>query len=115
MAELNSDQAHAQSKPPIDKPVFYTTTVLLVVFLASNAAAPETAGELFSKIQSGIVTNASWPFPSVLVCLVVLQERQTPPKDARTSSPEEKSRRDEAAALYVLIPRHFVSTVFFFA
>lgn len=70
MAEISPEANPAQKKAPIDKPVFYTTTVLLVAFLASTAAAPEAAGELFSKIQAGIVINASWYY--VLVVAIIL-------------------------------------------
>jgi len=55
---------------PMDKPVFVSAAVLLVVFLGAAALAPEATGQLFSSIQGGIVANGSWYY--VLVVAVIL-------------------------------------------
>ncbi|HBU50472.1 MAG TPA: choline transporter, partial [Alteromonas australica] len=64
---MNDTQAHS----PLNKPVFYTSSILIVALLIFAASAPETADSLFKAIQSVIVTNGSW-FYVLTVAIVLL-------------------------------------------
>lgn len=55
---------------PLNKPVFYGSTALLVVIVGFSALAPELANGWFNELQAGIVVNGSWYY--VLVVAVIL-------------------------------------------
>ena len=60
----------------IDKPVFYTSLILLGCLVAYAGLFPLNSGKLFANLQSGIVQYASWYYVMVvaiiLVCITVL-------------------------------------------
>jgi choline/glycine/proline betaine transport protein len=67
---LSNVKIEASNSAPLDRPVFYTSVICLVVVLAGAAIAPESFDSLFASIQSFIVANGSWYY--VLVVAVIL-------------------------------------------
>ena len=55
---------------PLDGPVFYSASALLVLIVGASAVLPDRVNALFSTLQSGIVSNGSWYY--VLVVALVL-------------------------------------------
>ena len=55
---------------PLNRPVFYSSVVILSLVLGGAALAPQRAGELFAGVQQAIVNNASWYY--VLIVAIIL-------------------------------------------
>ena len=70
MNDDSSTAEEATNSAPLNKPVFYISSLLLVVIVGGSALAPEFANRVFGEMQSGIVTNASWYY--VLVVAIIL-------------------------------------------
>lgn len=64
------DQVKTREFAPINKPVFYGSSALLVLIVGFSALAPELANGWFGELQAGIVANGSWYY--VLVVAVIL-------------------------------------------
>jgi len=64
------NDSRAGTSAPIDKPVFYASSGVLVATVLLTAVLPEAADEFFAGLQQMIVTNASWYY--VLVVAVIL-------------------------------------------
>ncbi|GGW89195.1 BCCT family transporter [Alteromonas halophila] len=62
--------SEAKQKTHLNKPVFGTASVLIVLMLLFAASVPETADSVFQAMQSSIVDNGSWFY--VFVVAVVL-------------------------------------------
>jgi len=60
-----------ENKSPLNKPVFITSSALILCLLIFAAGAPETADALFQKLQSAIVTNGSWFYVFTVAVIVV--------------------------------------------
>ena len=60
-----------ENKSPLNKPVFITSSALILCLLIFAASAPETADALFQKLQSAIVTNGSWFYVFTVAVIVV--------------------------------------------
>ncbi|MED5426065.1 MAG: BCCT family transporter, partial [Pseudomonadota bacterium] len=60
-----------ENKSPLNKPVFFTSSALILCLLIFAAGAPETADALFQKLQSAIVTNGSWFYVFTVAVIVV--------------------------------------------
>lgn len=60
----------------VDKPVFFTSLILLACIVAYAGLFPTHSGKLFASMQSGIVQYASWYYVLVaaiiMVCVAVL-------------------------------------------
>ena len=63
--------SETESTSPLNKPVFYTSSIIIACLLIFAAALPETADSLFKTIQDVIVTNGSW-FYVLTVAIVLL-------------------------------------------
>jgi len=63
--------SETENTSPLNKPVFYTSSIIIACLLIFAAALPETADSLFKTIQSVIVTNGSW-FYVLTVAIVLL-------------------------------------------
>ncbi len=62
---------HNETKSHLNKPVFYTSSALILCLLFFAAVAPDTANTAFQKLQHLIVTNGSW-FYVFTVAVIVL-------------------------------------------
>ena len=60
-----------ENKSPLNKPVFITSSALILCLLIFAAGVPETADALFQKLQSAIVTNGSWFYVFTVAVIVV--------------------------------------------
>jgi len=60
-----------ENKSPLNKPVFITSSALILCLLIFAAGTPETADALFQKLQSTIVTNGSWFYVFTVAVIVV--------------------------------------------
>jgi len=60
-----------QSTSPLNKPVFITSSTLILCLLLFAAGAPGTADAIFQELQNAIVTNGSW-FYVLTVAVIVL-------------------------------------------
>ncbi|MCP4278998.1 MAG: choline transporter, partial [Alteromonas sp.] len=60
-----------ENKSPLNKPVFITSSALILCLLIFAAGTPETADALFQKLQSAIVTNGSWFYVFTVAVIVV--------------------------------------------
>jgi choline/glycine/proline betaine transport protein len=63
--------SETENTSPLNKPVFYTSSIIIACLLIFAAALPETADSLFKTIQAVIVTNGSW-FYVLTVAIVLL-------------------------------------------
>jgi len=60
-----------ENKSPLNKPVFYTSSAIIICLMCFAALMPTVADALFKTVQSAIVTNGSW-FYVLAVAFVVL-------------------------------------------
>ncbi|MEC8416649.1 MAG: choline BCCT transporter BetT [Pseudomonadota bacterium] len=60
-----------QNSSPLNAPVFYTSSALILLLLIFAVSAPQLADSLFKQLQSTIVTNGSW-FYVLTVAIIVL-------------------------------------------
>ena len=60
----------SQSKSPLNKPVFITSSVVIVLLMLFAAGMPTLADSIFSAMQSVIVSNGSWFY--VLTVAIIL-------------------------------------------
>ncbi|WP_218310558.1 BCCT family transporter [Alteromonas antoniana] len=60
----------SQPKSPLNKPVFITSSVVIVLLMVFAAGMPKLADSLFSAMQSVIVSNGSWFY--VLTVAIIL-------------------------------------------
>lgn len=60
-----------QNSSPLNAPVFYTSSALILLLLIFAISAPQLADSLFKQLQSTIVTNGSW-FYVLTVATIVL-------------------------------------------
>jgi len=60
-----------QNTSPLNAPVFYTSSALILCLLLFAVSAPELADNLFKQMQAAIVTNGSW-FYVLTVAIIVL-------------------------------------------
>ena len=60
-----------QNSSPLNAPVFYTSSALILLLLIFAVSAPQLADSLFKQLQSTIVTNGSW-FYVLTVAVIVL-------------------------------------------
>lgn len=72
----NSNSAVPSKGFSVDRPVFFTAIIALLMLVAYAGLMPEHSGAFFGQLQRGIVTYASWYYVMVvaiiLVCVVVL-------------------------------------------
>ncbi|MEE4184146.1 MAG: BCCT family transporter [Gammaproteobacteria bacterium] len=59
------------SRPQLDKPVFFTASVVLGVLVLLTVLFPAAADRLFTASQAGIVDNASWYYVLVVAVIFV--------------------------------------------
>ena len=60
-----------QNSSPLNAPVFYTSSALILLLLIFAVSAPQLADSLFKQLQNTIVTNGSW-FYVLTVAIIVL-------------------------------------------
>jgi len=64
------------NKFTVDKPVFYTSVILIACLVAFAGFYPTQSGAFFSALQKAIVNYASWYYVFVvaiiLVCVIIL-------------------------------------------
>ena len=60
-----------ENKSPLNKPVFLTSSALIICLLIFAAGTPELADSIFQKLQDVIVSNGSW-FYVLTVTIIVL-------------------------------------------
>lgn len=60
----------SQPKSPLNKPVFITSSVVIVLLMLFAAGMPKLADSIFSAMQSVIVSNGSWFY--VLTVAIIL-------------------------------------------
>lgn len=70
-----SDSSHmtpsgSESQATFNPPVFYTSTILLVLLVLVAAIAPKGTEEFFQSLQDGITANLSWYY--VLIVAIIL-------------------------------------------
>ncbi len=70
MKQVSAD-SRSDPAASMNKPVFYTSAALLVLVVGASALLPDTASALFSRIQAGIVANASWYYVLVVAIIIV--------------------------------------------
>ena len=66
--------------PRVNKPVFITSSILIIGFIVFGAFFTETAGALFSYLQSFITTNFGWFFillmnVALVFCIYLIASR----------------------------------------
>ncbi len=66
-----SDSKQADSKARLDRPVFFSASVLLGVLVLVTAVFPSSTNTFFTNLQSGIVHNASWYYVFVVAVIFV--------------------------------------------
>lgn len=62
--------SQTSSTSPLNKPVFISSSLLIVLLMLFAAGAPQVADTIFNSMQSAIVTNGSWFY--VLTVAIIL-------------------------------------------